>query len=161
MDNSKMLDIESSLEKTFIDEWISKLRIWIRKDDNKDYLYRKEVLEDILQSLENYPKSNNVLLYTSEASDIDWYEVGHGEPTEWEKVETLSMGLSAFVDGTVDPFKYVLGKNLKIYAKNKPIGERVLKYNTNSAFKGSPVEDKDCGDGWFLKPITENSRRNQ
>ena len=160
MNNGKRLDIEASLENAFIDEWISKLRIWIKIDNHNNYYYRKEVLEDILQSLENYPKSNNVSLYTSEASDIDWYEVGHGEPTEWEKAETLSMGLCAIVDGTVDPFKYILGKHLKIYAKNNSFDERALEYNTNSAFKGNPIEDKDCGDEWFLKPITENNRRN-
>lgn len=160
MDNGKLLDIEDSLEKTFINEWISKLRIWIRIDKQDNYLYRKEVLEELLQSLENYPKSNNVSIYTSEISDVDWYEVGHGEPTEWERIETVTAKHHIIIKGIKEPFSYVLGKHLKIYAK-KSDDERTLEYNTNDRYKGNPVEDKDYGEGWLLEPLTEKNRRNK
>lgn len=160
MDNGKLLDIEDSLERTFINEWINKLRIWIKIDKQDNYLYRKEVLEELLQSLENYPKSNNVSIYTSEISDVDWYEVGHGEPTEWERIETVTAKYHIIIKGIKEPFLYVLGKHLKIYKKDFN-DERILKYNTNGAYKDNPVEDKDYDDGWLLEPITEKNRRNK
>ena len=159
MDNKRLIDIEATLEKTFIEEWICKLRIWAKIDNKKEYLYRKEVLQDILQTLEKYPEGNNISVYTSERSHIFEYEKGHVDSDEWEHVDIVSMGLYAIIKGNVDPFIYVLGKYLKIYKRNRPIDERKLEYTTDGLFKDFPVEDVDFEDMWILEPIAEKGRK--